>query len=363
MTTSENPEERLPVVVRPNPPKWTTGMSADMASRQMAFYEARVKHPAMNKLVDELMPILLTPSETNIVIVTGATGVGKSTVTRVLLKQLMKDFAGEMERDQSTLPFVAVEAYTNGEQRHSFKGLYEDLCTQLQEPAMASKTPLVETEGRVMLNPQSRFTVAGLRKVVESGLRNRKTRVCVIDEAAHLLRFGKDAAVMDTLKSLANTTNVKWVLVGSFDLFDLVASHGQIARRTAILNLERYRADSADDRNAFKRLVTLLQAKWPCSSIPNFSAISNELLDVSLGCVGLLKSLMVEAAALQIRNNGEWSPQFLQRAAQASKLRKVIQKEIEMGEAKVRDALHGQSMWDDKALEKLALRMGACANA
>jgi hypothetical protein len=66
---------------------------------------------------------------------------------------------------------------------------------------------------------------------------------------------------------------------------------------------------------------------------------------------------------LQIRNNGEWSPKFLQRAAQASKLRKVIEKEIEMGEAKVRDALYGQSMWDDKALEKLALRMGACANA
>lgn len=363
MTTSKTvaglPKGRKPQET----PTWATGMSADMAARQVALYEARVKHPAMNRLVDDLMPLLLTPSDTNIVIVTGATGVGKSTVTLVLLKQLMKDFADEMELDNSALPFVAVEAYTNGETRHSFKGLYEDICRQLQEPAMTSKTPLVEVDGRLMLNPQSRFTVAGLRKVVESGLRHRKTRVCVIDEAAHLLRFGKDAAVMDTLKSLANTTNVKWVLVGSFDLFDLVSSHGQIARRTAILNLERYRAESEEDRSAFKRLVTLLQAKWPCSSIPNFSAISNELLDVSLGCVGLLKALMLDAAALQIKNQGEWNPRFLQRAAQASKLRKVIQTEIERGEAKVRDALYGQSVWDDKALEKLTQRMGACVNA
>ena len=36
---------------------------------------------------------------------------------------------------------------------------------------------------------------------------------------------------MDTLKSLANTTGVKFVLIGSFDLFDLVAEHGQVARR------------------------------------------------------------------------------------------------------------------------------------
>lgn len=338
-------------------------MTEESAARQNELFEARVKHPAMNRLVEELMPLLLTPSETNIIIVTGATGVGKSTVTRVLLKQLMRDFAVEIERDQSALPFVGVEAYANGDQRHSFKGLYEDICKELQEPGMVSKAPLTEVDGRLVMNPQSRNTVAGLRKVVESGLRHRKTRVCVIDEAAHLLRFGRDAAVMDTLKSLSNTTNTKWVLVGSFDLFDLVASHGQIARRTTILNLERYRATSAEDRDAFKRLVTLLQAKWPCSSVPNFSAISNELLEVSLGCVGLLKNLMLDAAALQIKNRGEWDPRFLRRAAKASKLRKVIETEIEVGEAKVRDALYGRSTWDDKALEKLAARMGGCISA
>lgn len=272
MTTSEpvlNPATLRANSSNQSTPLWVEGMTEEMTARQKAFFAARVKHPAMNQLVEELMPLLLTPSETNIIIVTGATGVGKSTVTRVLLKQLMRDFSGEMEKDQSTLPFVAVEAYANGEQRHSFKGLYEDLCVQLQEPGMESKSPLIEVDGRMLMNPQSRYTVAGLRKIVESGLLHRKTRVCVIDEAAHLLRFGQNAAVMDTLKSLANTTNTKWVLVGSFDLFDLVASHGQIARRTTILNLERYRADSAKDRDAFKRLVTLLQAKWPCSQIPN----------------------------------------------------------------------------------------------
>lgn len=336
---------------------WVEGLTQEMIDKQLAFYETRVKHPAMQKLLEDLLPLLMPHSESNIILITGATGVGKSTLTRIVLKSLVNEFAQLVSSDAGVIPMISVEAYANGDRRHGFKGLYESLIGQLAEPGVERKAPVVIKDGRMVMTPNSRRTVEGLRTVLESALRQRKTRVSVIDEAAHLMRFGKDTAVMATLKSLANTTGTKWLLVGSFDLFDLVVEDEQVARRASILNLERYRLDCAEDRATFRDVVTKLQARWPAKETPNFAAISDALLEASLGCVGLLKSLMLDASAMQLRNDGVWKPEYLKKAAKANKLREVIRKEVERGESKVRDALHGESLWDDAAFSKLVHRM------
>jgi len=340
---------------RPN--SWVDVLSQDVLDQQLGFFETRVKHPAMDRLLDDLMPLLTPHSESNIILLVGATGVGKSTLTRVLLKTLFERFSTLVQDDQTVIPLVAVEAYANGDNRHGFATLYEDMLDELMEPGQEKKAYVEVRDGRMVNRPHARRTVPALRKAVKQAVELRKTRVCVIDEAAHLMRFGKDTAVMDTLKSLSNTANVKWVLVGSFDLYDLVAEHGQIARRTAVLNLERYHLDDKEDCAAFKEVVRKLQAKWPCAEVPNFVAISDALLEVSLGCVGLLKSLMLDASAMQLRNGGKWDPIFLRKAVKANKLRELIRKEIEAGEAKVRDALHGDCLWDEKTLAELSRRM------
>jgi hypothetical protein len=217
---------------------------------------------------------------------------------------------------------------------------------------------LLETRGG-SVQPFAKDTIPGLRKVVENALKERSTRVVVIDEAAHLRRFDTSAAVMQTLKSLSNTTGVKWVLVGSFDMFDLLEEGGEIARRAALVCLERYRHDRKEDREAFAAVVWKLQSKWPCEQVPNFVAISDALLEMSLGCIGLLKSFLLDASAMQLRNGGVWVPAFLQKAAKSNGLRAVIRREIEAGEKKVRDAVYGSSPWDDATLSKLAHCMEA----
>ena len=162
---------------------------------------------------------------------------------------------------------------------------------------------------------------------------------------------------MDTLKSLANTTGTKIVVVGSYDLFKLLDSHAQVARRATIIHFERYRRESKDDRAAWKAIVVKLVAKWPCETRPNLEAISDDLLELNLGLVGLLKSLLLDLSAMQLRNGGEWDPKFLPRAAKANKLIEIIRNEIKDGETAVRDALHGESIWDEKALQSIVERM------
>jgi hypothetical protein len=165
---------------------------------------------------------------------------------------------------------------------------------------------------------------------------------------------------MDTIKSLANTTDTKFVLVGSFDLFDILETSGQIARRTALLNMERYDADDAEDVKAYKSMVKALQQNWPCEEKPNFAAIARELCVVSLGCVGLLKSFMLDAANLQMRNAGErWDYRFMLKAQKAVGLRKIIEDEIKAGETRVRDAVYGNSVWDETKFQQLVEQMTA----
>jgi len=338
-------------------PSFMKGLSKEAQEKQLVFFNVRVRHRKLDETLDDLALLLTAPSESNIIFVLGATGVGKSTMNICLLGNLTEFFAQEEENDASVISIVYVEAYANGDTRHGFRELYEDMRDGLCEPGTARKTAIEVQDGRVVVTPQRRETIASLRRQVERGFTHRKSKICVIDEAFHMTRFAKEAAVMDTLKSIANKTGIKLVLVGSFDLLDFAMEHGQIARRTVVLNFDRYHRDLEPDRKEFKEIVRKLVAKWPCTERPNFVAISDDLMDATLGCVGLLKSLLLDASAMQLRNEGKWDPKFLVKAAKSNKLISVVRKEIEAGETRVKDALFGESLWDEKALARLTLAM------
>lgn len=342
---------------------WAASLDPAHLAELKTFADTKVKHPKMRDVVDQLRSLLLARTDSNIVLITGATGVGKTTLSRELSRLCADMFKHILEDDPSAIPSVWVEAYANGEHRHGFRSLYEDIREELLEPAATRKSHIEVEGGKLIVKPQSRTTIQALRNVVQAGLRERKTIVCAIDEAYHLLRFANESAVMDTLKSLANTTGVKFVLIGSFDLFDLVAEHGQVARRTMVINFDRYHLEVAADRAAFRRVVKLLQAAWPCDEVPNFVAISDELMEASLGCVGLLKSLMLDAAAMQMTADGKWKGSFLAKAAKSNGLRDVIRREIEAGEKKVQDAVMGVCLWSDQKLAEMQARMQASVEA
>lgn len=323
---------------------------------QEAFYDARVMHAKMRAAMTSLETLLAAPSESVISLVVGATGVGKTTFAKVLTRRLGEAYAEEADADPTCIPVVVVQAYTSGESKPSFKDLFRDILSETNPLAHAALS-ISKADGRIWIGNDARDSVSALRRRVEAALRHRKVRVLVIDEAYHLCHYANSTAVLDTLKSIANTAGVRLVLIGSYDLHALIESHAQVARRTSLVLFERYDIKSAEDRMEWKRIVRALQVKWPCKYVPNFANISDALLESCLGCVGLLKSLLLEASALQLLNGGKWEVRFLQLSAKSVALRDVIRREIELGEMRVRESVRGNSLWDDKTLATLSAAM------
>lgn len=360
MTLIAEPDAPTAPAAPPPAPRrktWAAALKPSDLEKHKRFADAKVKHPKMLEVIDKLRSLLMARTDSNVILITGATGVGKTTLSRELSKVCEDMFHDVLADDASAIPSVWVEAYANGDNRHGFRTLYQDILAGLQEPGMEKKVPWELQDGKLVMKSHARVTIQSLRSYVQAGLRARKTVVCAIDEAYHLLRFANESAVMETFKSLANTTGAKFVLIGSFDLFDMIVEHGQVARRSMIINFDRYHIDDAADRAAFKEVVAKLQSIWPCDIKPNFAAISDELMEACLGCVGLLKSLMLDAAAMQMVGDGKWQGAYLARAAKSNGLREAIRKEIESGEVKVRDAVMGACLWNDKALAELTRRM------
>jgi hypothetical protein len=321
------------------------------------LYSFQVKHKNLEDVAMDLMMLLNPFNETNILFLIGATGVGKTTLVKRLIRVVVEKLQAECRKKASIVSLIFIPAPANGEKSLSWVSVYEKILKASNEILVKKKQANVIENGIMTVQPRKYKNLQALRDALESMLKNRKVRVLAIDEAYHMLRFGNYSAVMDTLKQISEGTNVKLLLIGSYNLLDLACDYGQVSRRAEILHFERYHRDCDTDEKQFADIVEKIQENWPCEIIPNFSAISKELMEASLGCIGLLKSLMLRALVMQLENKGKWNPIFLSKAAKSMKLLESIKKEIEHGEAKIKGATYGESLFTGKYLTDAIAKM------
>jgi len=332
-------------------------LQLDNNAKMKYLYSLQVKHKNLEIVAKDIMKLINPFNETNILFIIGATGVGKTTLSKRLIRALVDKLEKCGEGDPSSVSFIFMPAPANGEKSLSWISIYETALRQANEVLLEKKQANILNDGTITVLPKRYKNLTALRSALDSMLKNRNVRVLAIDEAYHLLRFGNKSAVMDTLKSIVGDSGLKIMLLGSYDLFDLASDYAQVSRRAEILHFQRYHIENKEDYSEFKSIVSKIQAKWPCEETPAFEKIARELMHATLGCIGLLKALMLRALYMQLENKGRWDPNFLTKAAKSVKLTENIREETEAGEAMVLGATYGESIFSGKLLENVIKKM------
>lgn len=292
--------------------------------------------------------MLTAGSSADLILVCGPTGVGKSTLGHFLVTEELKLQAGEMATNPGFMPAIRVEAPASGEKEFSWRLFYQRILHELEGELDAPRTAYgVDPETGKVVRPRGNNTnrLSGLRTAVERSLRNRGTRFIVVDEAAHIINQCPPARLaqqLDTLKSLSNEYGVQWVLLGSYDLFDLMSLSGQLARRAHVVHFGRYRHDQDADVRCFNGC--LKQLAKGMSALQNLDLVryAEAFHQTTLGCIGTLRAVLMRLDRL-VASKG-WSEDALCTALLTDAQVTQITREVLEGEERIAPGLHRNSL-------------------
>jgi len=320
-------------------------LACEHPARMRWFFLLQIKHAELERVLEALSELLEPQNEVKIISLIGMTGIGKTTLLGRLLAWLVSKFNTVVQPHEVSIIYVAAPA--NGSRSLSWTVLYQRFLTAGHEPPGGNKLWMRRKEDGSYTIRSGKPNLAELRESVERMLQNREVRVLVVDEALHLLRFDNYAATMDTLKSLADAHSCKLLLVGHFDLTELVCSYGQLFRRGEIIHYRRYKPEVVlrdkltDDQRHFREVVRKLQEHWPNHRRPNLVAIWIALMRLSLGSVGLLKMGLIRLATLQSRKNGVLTADMIKRSFKSPKALQQLEEETVVGEKLLQGRCYG----------------------
>jgi len=330
------------------------------------FYRVRVKHPRVTTVRDDLETMMLPGSGTDIALLIGPTGAGKTTLGESLVEEIIKAHKSELVNDLSFIPAIYISAPASGEKRFSWRIFYIELGRLLKEPLMDKKQETRLQDGRMSVKSVTAgSTVAGLRMAIEDALRFRRTLLVVVDEVVHLIRGANEndrLVHMDALKALTELkgVNLTLALIGSYDLYELMTLSGQFARRCAIVHFQRYLSGTGNDadKKAFRNSLGTLQEYFPLKGIPDLTEMSDELQYACVGCVGILKDTLQRMLTFAVRNKGRWTDKCLFKALLTEGQIARILEETLKGEQNIAKAIFGSGSLnaESRTSEKVACR-------
>lgn len=319
------------------------------ADKRRYFSLVRLGHPRIAETLETMTALASPSSGKSILTLIGPTGVGKSTLIKVLSEQMIQAHREEIDADVSFIPVASMVAPASGERGFSLKMFYAEMGRALNEPLMGRKLETKLANARTLTGmPASSGSVSAMRMAVDRIIEHRRTRLLLIDEAVPMLRKISEHELdvrMDGLKTLADK-GATIVLIGSYDLHEIVGLSGQVARRMGVIHFGRYRTGVPDDERAFRSALHQLQGRLPIRDMPDLTERAKELQVACIGCVGILKTMLSSTLECAIARDGKWSDSFLDRSLLSVDQYETILAETLAGEARIRGTTLGSGTLD-----------------
>ncbi len=240
-----------------NKPPEDAGFPSEILSQpkaaKLAYFENKlIAHPLLKDAYDKLLHTIYHPAGSSIIWLVGPTGVGKTTLLRKIVQQMIENARQDMEDDPGFLPLVNVGLQDVSAERGIFdwKDFLKCLLQAQNEPLIEHKINYDPSLGPLQKSLRRTSSLADLRGAVKECFRNRRPRAIFLDEAQHFKKVGSGYSYlnqMDNIKSLAEMTNAVYILVGTYELLDLTRLSGQLCRRSTRIHLPRYRCEKPVD--------------------------------------------------------------------------------------------------------------------
>lgn len=234
--------------------------------------------------------------------VIGAPGVGKTTVRKAMVRDLTTAFLAQPNRDAGHLPSAGIEleAFQGG--KFKWKQTRQALLQALQEPLVDKKTLHTTKPDKELptLQQSTRLSADDLGEIVLKVLSHRQPRALWFDEGQHLIKVTGARGLLDqldTVKSLANRSHIPTVLFGTYEMNVLLGLSPQLDRRIFRIHIPRYKATEPADVVAFQQVLFGLQKHLPFTEEPRLVEDWDYFFTGSLGCVGVLKDWLYQAAS------------------------------------------------------------------
>lgn len=320
------------------------------------FRDYVFSHPIAKDTYRDLGAALGATSSPQIIIFTGPTGVGKSTLAKAACNRLLHYYQERIDAERDFVPVVTISAVPSNGNDFNWKDFHTRLLTGQGEPLVGRKLVVPMQTSLFLDHPLKwtnlpRSTYSNLLQSVENYLRHRKTIILIIDEAHHIFNVNTSKQLerqFERLKSLAIETGVTILLTGTYRLLEILDQSGEIVRRSQVVNFPRYDMRQSKDRENFRKVLGYLEHKLSLYIPTRLDAHADYFYRKCAGCVGILKDWLCRCLEYALQEHAPAiDAAFAARFALTNRALRTIIEEACLGEHKLTD------VGDDQLLDLL----------